>query len=121
MPGLVPPTDNVNTNAACAIVVCVTRAPSSERIAGLMARSLSLSENTSVSRETNISVLNWSTSSLGMAAVGLVLPFQNVVDNWLPGFAFAAILLWVIFEESFKLSAAYVGGINSRDDNEPIE
>ncbi|MGB3922086.1 MAG: PrsW family glutamic-type intramembrane protease [Minisyncoccia bacterium] len=58
---------------------------------------------------------------LGMAAVGLVLPFQNVVDNWLPGFAFAAVLLWAIFEEIFKLGAAYVGGIHSRDDDEPVD
>lgn len=58
---------------------------------------------------------------LGMASVGLVLPFQNAVDNWLPGFAFLAILLWVIFEEVFKFGAAYVGGINSRDDNEPVD
>ncbi len=58
---------------------------------------------------------------LGMASVGLVLPFQDAIDNWLPGMAFAAILLWVVFEETFKLGAAYVGGINTTADNEPID
>ena len=58
---------------------------------------------------------------LGMLSVGLVIPFQDAIDSWLPGFAFAAILLWVIFEEIFKLGAAYVGGIKSREDDEPID
>ncbi|MEX2013936.1 MAG: PrsW family glutamic-type intramembrane protease [Parcubacteria group bacterium] len=57
----------------------------------------------------------------GMAAVVLVLPFQEVVDTWFPGMAAAAILLWVILEEVFKFVAAYFGGLHSAEDNEPID
>lgn len=58
---------------------------------------------------------------LGMAAVIIVLPFQKVVDNWFPGTALAAIILWVILEEVFKFVAAYFGGLHSVEDNEPID
>ncbi len=58
---------------------------------------------------------------LGMLAVIFVLPFQKGVDLFFPGMTFAAILLWVILEEFFKLGAAYLGGLKSVDDNEPID
>jgi RsiW-degrading membrane proteinase PrsW (M82 family) len=58
---------------------------------------------------------------LGMSAVILVLPFQKAVDIWLPGMALGAIIIWVILEEVFKLIAAYIGGLQSVDDNEPID
>lgn len=58
---------------------------------------------------------------LGMAAVILVLPFQKAVDAWLPGMTSVAILLWVILEEIFKFGAAYLGGLRSVEDNEPID
>src|SRR3989344_694248 len=57
---------------------------------------------------------------LGMLAVVFVLPFQKGVDFLFPGMTFIAILLWVILEELFKLGAAYIGGLKSVDDNEPI-
>ena len=58
---------------------------------------------------------------LGMLAVVFVLPFQKGVDILFPGMTFIAILLWVILEELFKLGAAYIGGLKSVDDNEPID
>jgi RsiW-degrading membrane proteinase PrsW (M82 family) len=57
----------------------------------------------------------------GMLAVIVVLPFQKVVDSYLPGMIFSAILLWAILEEVFKLVAAYFGGLRSKEDNEPID
>ncbi len=57
----------------------------------------------------------------GMSAVILVLPFQKMVDAYLPGTTTATILLWVILEEIFKFSAAYIGGLKSVEDNEPID
>jgi len=58
---------------------------------------------------------------LGMGAVILVLPFQKAIDALLPGMAFAAILFWVIFEEVFKFGGAYIGGLKSIEDNEPVD
>lgn len=57
----------------------------------------------------------------GMGAVILVLPLQKAVDIWFPGMAFVAIILWVVLEEVFKFGGAYVGGIKSVDDNEPVD
>jgi protease PrsW len=54
---------------------------------------------------------------LGMIAVALVLPFQKMVDALLPGMT----LLWVVLEELFKFGAAYLGGLRSVEDNEPID
>ena len=58
---------------------------------------------------------------LGMVAVILVLPFQNLVDSWFPGTTLTAIILWVILEETFKFTAAYIGGLRSKEDNEPLD
>jgi len=58
---------------------------------------------------------------LGAVAVILVLPFQKIVDSWFPGVTIAAVLLWVVLEELFKLTAAYFGGLKSFEDNEPID
>ena len=58
---------------------------------------------------------------LGMGAVILVLPFQKVVDTFLPDTMIVAVFLWVILEEVFKFGAAYIGGIRSKEDNEPID
>jgi len=57
----------------------------------------------------------------GMVAVILVLPFQKAIDNMLPGMTVAAIFWWVVLEEIFKFTAAYFGGLKSREDNEPID
>jgi len=58
---------------------------------------------------------------LGMGAVIIVLPFQKAVDTFIPGMTLIAIFLWVLLEESFKLAAAYLGGLKSAEDNEPID
>jgi RsiW-degrading membrane proteinase PrsW (M82 family) len=57
----------------------------------------------------------------GMAAVVIVLPFQKLVANNFPGLGFVPFLLWALIEEVFKLVAAYVVAIRSRDDDEPID
>ena len=57
----------------------------------------------------------------GMMAVIVVLPFQKLVDNLLPGMTVGAIVWWVILEEIFKFTAAFMGGIKSVEDNEPID
>ena len=58
---------------------------------------------------------------LGMGSVIMVLPLQKAIDTAFPGTVFVAIVLWVILEEVFKFGSAYVGGIKSLDDNEPID
>lgn len=57
----------------------------------------------------------------GMGAVILVLPFQKAVDMLLPGMGSVAVIIWIVLEETFKFGAAYVSGIRSADDNEPID
>lgn len=57
----------------------------------------------------------------GMSAVVIVLPIQKAIDMFLPGMTVLAILLWVMAEEILKLGAAYIGGIRSTEDNEPID
>ncbi|MBX4181600.1 PrsW family intramembrane metalloprotease [Candidatus Parcubacteria bacterium] len=57
----------------------------------------------------------------GMLAVLLVLPFQQAVNVYFPNMGFAAIFLWAALEEMFKFAAGYLGGLQTRDDNEPID
>src|SRR3989344_6957870 len=58
---------------------------------------------------------------LGMFAVLLVLPFQKGVEMLIPGTTLVTLFLWAFFEETFKLSAGYFGGLHTVDDNEPID
>jgi len=58
---------------------------------------------------------------LGMCAVVIVLPIQKGVSMLIPGMTFYPVLLWVIAEEILKLGAAYIGGLHSVEDNEPID
>lgn len=57
----------------------------------------------------------------GMLAVIAVLPLQKMVDNTFPGMVLAAVVLLVIIEECFKFFAAWSGGLNSTEDNEPLD
>lgn len=56
-----------------------------------------------------------------MGAVIMVLPLQKTIDSVFPGMTFLAIFLWIILEEVFKFFAAYLSGISSVSDNEPID
>jgi len=58
---------------------------------------------------------------MGMIAVVLVIPLQKIVDGVFPNMVIIAIILWVVLEEVFKLGAGYLGGIKSREDNEPLD
>ena len=57
----------------------------------------------------------------GMLATILVLPFQKLAELVLPGMTFSIIFLWAIMEEVFKFGAALLGGLRSKEDNEPID
>src|SRR3989338_3243040 len=57
----------------------------------------------------------------GMLAVVFVLPFQKGVEMLLPGTTMPAIILWAILEEIFKYGAAWLGGLRSKEDNEPVD
>jgi len=57
----------------------------------------------------------------GMGAVVIVLFFQKWVDILFPGTTLLAIILWVVLEETFKFVAAFLGGLKSTEDNEPID
>lgn len=61
------------------------------------------------------------TFALGMAAVLAVLPLQKIADNIFPGMALPAIAILVILEECSKLVAAWVGGLRTVDDDEPVD
>jgi len=43
------------------------------------------------------------------------------VDILFPGTTLLAIILWVVLEETFKFVAAFLGGLKSTEDNEPID
>jgi RsiW-degrading membrane proteinase PrsW (M82 family) len=58
---------------------------------------------------------------LGMLAVVLVLPVQKWVEFTLGGTTVLTVFLWAAFEEIFKFSAGYFGGLHSVDDNEPVD
>jgi len=57
----------------------------------------------------------------GMGAVVIVLFFQKWVDILFPGTTLLAVILWVVLEETFKFVAAFLGGLKSTEDNEPID
>ena len=57
----------------------------------------------------------------GMGAVILVLPLQKIVRTLMPEMALSLIILWVLIEEICKLAAAFIGGLRSFEDNEPID
>ena len=58
---------------------------------------------------------------LGMVAVVFVVPLERNVDNHFPGLGFTAFLLWGVLEELFKFIAAYIGGLHSIQDDEPLD
>ncbi|MEX0932319.1 MAG: PrsW family glutamic-type intramembrane protease [Parcubacteria group bacterium] len=58
---------------------------------------------------------------LGMCSVVLVLPFQKLVQTSFPEALVLAFLFWAILEEGFKYIAAWIGGLRTRDDDEPID
>ncbi len=55
----------------------------------------------------------------GMIAVPFVIPFQLVSKDYLSGVWL--VIAWVMVEEFFKLVAAWLGGLRTRDDDEPID
>lgn len=57
----------------------------------------------------------------GMLAVVFVIPFQKGVELIFPELIVISIVLWAVFEESFKFIAGYFGGLHSIEDNEPID
>ncbi|MDB5194339.1 MAG: hypothetical protein JWN50_353 [Parcubacteria group bacterium] len=58
---------------------------------------------------------------LGALAVILVIPLQRKVLTYYPGLGIMTFLLWALLEEAFKFAAAYIGGLASIDDDEPID
>lgn len=58
---------------------------------------------------------------LGAIAVVIVIPFQRKVLEFYPGFGIMTFMLWALLEEVFKFAAAYIGGLASVDDDEPID
>jgi RsiW-degrading membrane proteinase PrsW (M82 family) len=58
---------------------------------------------------------------LGMLAVVVVIPLEKKVDASYPGLGLTAFVLWALIEEALKFSAAYIGGLSTRDDDEPLD
>lgn len=57
----------------------------------------------------------------GMLSVIVVLPFQKGVESMYPDNLVLSLFLWAALEETFKLVAAYFGGLRSREDDEAID
>lgn len=57
---------------------------------------------------------------LGMVAVLVVLPFEFLMLHLIPA-AGGVLLAWSIIEELAKYLAAYIGGLRTKADNEPID
>lgn len=57
----------------------------------------------------------------GAIAVPLVLPFQKLVLAYFENSVLLTFILWAALEEIFKFTAAYVGGLNTKEDDEPID
>lgn len=58
---------------------------------------------------------------LGALAVPLVIPLQRIVLNHYQDVGLMTFFLWAILEEAFKFGAAYLGGLASIEDNEPLD
>jgi RsiW-degrading membrane proteinase PrsW (M82 family) len=58
---------------------------------------------------------------LGAVAVIAVIPLQRKVLEFFPGMSFMTFMLWAFLEEALKFAAAYIGGLASIDDDEPID
>lgn len=56
---------------------------------------------------------------LGMLAVPLVLPLEKFIVPYLAGSAL--LIVWAAFEELFKFTAAYLGGLRWRVFDEPLD
>ena len=56
----------------------------------------------------------------GMLSVFIALPMQHWVENITKG-TILLFLLWAVIEESLKFGAAWIGGMHTREDNEPID
>lgn len=57
----------------------------------------------------------------GAIAVPLVIPFQKMVLAHYPGLGFMTFFLWAVLEELFKFVAGWVGGLQTPDDDEPLD
>jgi RsiW-degrading membrane proteinase PrsW (M82 family) len=57
----------------------------------------------------------------GMLSVIIVLPFQRIAGSIFPGFGLIPFLVWAILEEGFKFIAAYKGGLEDVEDDEPLD
>lgn len=57
---------------------------------------------------------------LGMVVVPVVLPIEKFVNDFSLGVTISFIL-WAGIEEIFKFIAAYIAGIRTREDDEPID
>ncbi len=58
---------------------------------------------------------------LGMISVVFVVPFQQAALLLFPSIGSMIYLIWATLEEGFKFGAASLGGLRSRDNNEPVD
>lgn len=65
--------------------------------------------------------LIFKTFIFGMIAVLLVLPLEDGVSKLYPMLGLVPFLLWALLEEGFKFGAAYLGGLKTSDDDEPVD
>ncbi len=57
---------------------------------------------------------------LGMIAVPLTIPFETLVEKFIP-FPLAIIFAWAFIEETLKYLAAHFGGMHTQAKDEPID
>jgi len=58
---------------------------------------------------------------LGALAVPLVIPFQRMVLAHYQEVGLVTFFFWAVLEEAFKFGAAYIGGLASISDDEPLD
>jgi RsiW-degrading membrane proteinase PrsW (M82 family) len=56
----------------------------------------------------------------GMLAVFVALPLQHIVEGWTSDYTIL-FFLWAFIEEALKFAAAWMGGIHTTADDEPID
>lgn len=57
---------------------------------------------------------------LGMVGVPFAIPFEKIAEYFIP-LSLAVIVAWALIEELLKYAAAYIGGMHTHAENEPID
>jgi RsiW-degrading membrane proteinase PrsW (M82 family) len=57
---------------------------------------------------------------LGMLGVAVAIPLEKITENFIP-FSLGVFIVWALIEELLKYGAAYIGGMHTQAEDEPID